>query len=124
MNEYLESNRRLWNDWTGIHEKSAFYDVDGFKAGQLRLDPIERELGQVSGKSLLHLQCHFGLTTLSWARLGAQVTGVDFSDKAIAFARQLSAETGIPGEFVCSNIYDLSGVLSGLFDIVFTSHGV
>lgn len=125
MDEYLESNRRLWNDWTGIHEKSEFYDIEGFKANPLRLHPIEQEeLGDVRGKSLLHLQCHFGMDTLSWATLGATVTGADFSDKAIDLARKLSAETGIPANFVCSNIYDLPNVLQGQFDIVFTSHGV
>ncbi len=124
MNEYLESNRKLWNDWTAIHEHSKLYDVEGFKSGQLRLDSIERELGSVSGKTLLHLQCHFGLSTLSWARLGARVTGVDFSDRAIALARRLSVETGIPAEFICANIYDLPSILSGQFDVVFTSHGV
>src|SRR5512139_2611429 len=102
MDEYLHSNRKLWNDWAEMHVDSEFYDVAGFKSGQLRLDSIERELGDVTGKSLLHLQCHFGLTTLSWARLGARVTGVDFSDKAIAFARQLSLETGIEGQFICA----------------------
>ncbi|HEX9077715.1 MAG TPA: class I SAM-dependent methyltransferase [Anaerolineae bacterium] len=124
MDEYLKSNRQLWDDWTGIHERSKFYDVEGFKAGQVRLDSIERELGDVGGKSLLHLQCHFGLATLSWARLGAQVTGADFSERAIALARRLSGETGIPAQFVCSNLYDLPASLPGEFDFVFTSHGV
>ena len=75
-------------------------------------------------KSLLHLQCHFGMDTLSWARLGARATGVDFSDEAIALARSLSQELGIEARFVCSNIYDLPDVLSGQYDIVFTSYGV
>lgn len=124
MNEYLESNRKLWNDWTGINAASPMYDVEGFKAGQLRLDAIERELGDVTGKSLLHLQCHFGMSTLSWARLGARATGVDFADSAIELARSLSVETGVAAEFIHANIYDLPAVLSGQFDFVFTSHGV
>ncbi|MBX7222002.1 MAG: class I SAM-dependent methyltransferase [Blastocatellia bacterium] len=87
--------------------------------------PLEREeLGPVQGKSLLHLQCHFGLDTLSWARLGAQVTGADFSDQAIETATQLSRECDIPARFVCSNLYELPQNLSGQFDIVFTSYGV
>mgnify|MGYP005833105633 CR=1 FL=1 len=123
--EYMESNRALWDEWTGIHIRSPFYDVEGFKAGKLSLGRVEREgLGDVTGKRLLHLQCHFGMDTLSWARLGAQATGVDFSENAIAFARALSAELGIPATFICANIYDLPGVLSGEFDIVFTSGGV
>lgn len=125
MDEYMESNRRLWDVWTHLHVKSQFYDVEGFKAGRITLTSIERQaLGDVNGRSLLHLQCHFGLDTLSWARLGARVTGVDFSPEAIRIARQLAQELGIPANFVLSNIYDLPHALSGEFDIVFTSHGV
>lgn len=125
MDEFLKSNRALWDAWTRIHVKSKFYDVDAFKRGENRLDAIVREgVGDVRGKSLLHLQCHFGLDTLTWARLGAQVTGADFSQEAIKHARQLAQETGIAAQFVCVNIYDLPNVLTGQFDIVFTSHGV
>lgn len=125
MDDYKKANRALWNEWTSIHEHSEFYGLEGFKAGRSTLDPIElEELGDVWGKALLHLQCHFGLDTLSWARLGAKVTGVDFSDKAIALARSLSEELKIPANFVCSDIYDLPNVLSEKFDIVFTSAGV
>jgi SAM-dependent methyltransferase len=125
MDEYLKKNRELWNALTPIHARSEFYDVEGFKQGRCTLKSIElEELGDVSGKSMLHLQCHFGMDTLSWARLGAKVTGVDFSDEAIAQAHSLSEETGIPADFVCSNIYDLPDVLEGQFDIVFTSYGI
>ena len=120
----MKSNENLWDHWTELHEQSEFYDVAGFKAGKLTLHDIEKEeLGDVAGKSLLHLQCHFGLDTLSWARLGANVTGVDFSEKAIARARSLSQETGIPANFVQSNVYDLPNNLTGQFEIVFTSYG-
>lgn len=120
----MEANRLRWNEVTPIHERSAFYDVEGFRAGNIRLHALEQEeLGDVSGKSLLHLQCHFGLDTLSWARLGAEVTGVDFSEDAIALARSLVAETGVAGRFVQSNVYDLPQNLDGTFDIVFTSYG-
>ena len=125
MDQFLKSNRELWDNWTRIHVKSKMYDVAGFKAGANRLDSVVRAgLGDVTGKSLLHLQCHFGLDTLSWARLGAHVTGADFSDVAIAQARVLSAELNIPADFVCCNLYDLPDHLNGQFDIVFTSHGV
>jgi len=118
-------NQELWDTWTPIHERSQFYDVAGFKAGKSTLKTIElEELGDISGKSLLHLQCHFGLDTLSWARLGARVTGIDFSDKAITLASALSSELGIDAKFACSNIYDLPRLLRGEFDIVFTSYGV
>ncbi|HZB96752.1 MAG TPA: hypothetical protein VE268_12410 [Herpetosiphonaceae bacterium] len=83
MDDYKNANRRLWNEWTSLHEGSAFYDVEGFKAGKETLRSIEvAELGDVSGKSLLHLMCHFGLDTLSWARRGAAVTGADLSDRS------------------------------------------
>jgi SAM-dependent methyltransferase len=121
---YLEANRELWDAWTGIHEHSEFYDLPGFLAGQSRLDTVELDLGDVKDKSLLHLQCHFGLSTLSWARLGARVTGVDFSERAIALARRVSQQASLSADFVCSSIYDLPAALSGEFDIVFTSHGV
>ena len=125
MDSYMRMNRELWNELTPIHARSEFYDVEGFKAGKSTLKSIElEELGEVSGKSLLHLQCHFGLDTLSWARLGARVTGVDFSDKAIDLARSLSKELGIEANFICSDIYDLPETLDADFDVVFTSYGV
>lgn len=124
MDKHIETNRDLWDGWARINVKSTFYDVDGFKAGKSSLNPVEiAELGDVSGKSLLHLQCHFGLDTLSWARSGAQVTGVDFSNEAIATAQSLSEELGIIAEFIHSNIYDLPKILDRQFDIVFTSYG-
>lgn len=123
--EHLRANRAWWNDRVSPHAQSPFYDVAGFKAGKTTLMDLEREeLGDVRGKSLLHLQSHFGLGTLSWARLGARVTGADFSEEAIALARSLSEELQIESEFVCSDIYSLPDALSEQFDIVFTSYGV
>ena len=126
----LADNRKLWDAWTAIHTAGEFYDVQRFRddPNDLRIEPWEREeVGDVAGKSLLHVQCHFGLDTLSWARLGAaQVTGVDFSEPAIAFARELAAETGLAGRarFVVANVYDLPGPLAGeTFDVVYTSRG-
>ncbi|MFC2014663.1 class I SAM-dependent methyltransferase [Chloroflexota bacterium] len=125
MDEYAKGNLELWNEMTPINARSEFYDVEGFKNGRCTLESIElEEIGDVSGKSLLHLQCHFGMDTLSWARLGARVTGVDFSDKAITLARSLSKELGIEADFICSDIYKLPDVLDEKFDIVFTSRGV
>jgi SAM-dependent methyltransferase len=125
MDEYLEANRARWDELTPIHARSPFYDLDGFRAGKSSLHSIElEELGDVRGKSLLHLQCHFGQDTLSWARLGAQVTGVDFSEKAIALARSLADDLGIEARFICTTIAQLPAVLADSFDIVFTSYGV
>jgi SAM-dependent methyltransferase len=124
-NEYLQANQRRWEQLTLEHEGAPFYDLEGFRAGKDRLRSIElTELGSVAGKRLLHLQCHFGLDTLAWARRGATVTGVDFSENAIALARSLSVELNIPAEFVCSDVYALEDALRGEFDIVFTSYGV
>jgi len=125
MNDYLRANRRRWDRLTGEHEKSAFYDLAGFRAGKDRLRSIElSELGDVDGKTLLHLQCHFGMDTLAWARRGAIVTGVDFSQKAITLAQSLGQELDIPAQFYCADIYELPNVLSAEFDVVFTSYGV
>ena len=125
MDKRLETNRVNWNERTPVHAASAFYDVAGFKAGKNTLKAIERkEVGDVTGKTLLHLQCHFGLDTMSWARLGAQATGVDFAEDAIALARALSAEVGTDARFIHANVYDLPSILDEEFDIVFTSYGV
>lgn len=123
MTDYTQQNREHWNARTAVNAHR--YDIAGFKAGKSTLGPIElEELGDVAGKSLLHLQCHFGLDTLSWARLGAEVTGVDFSDDAIALAERLSQETGLDARFLCTDIYELPKVLNDKFDIVYTSGGV
>jgi SAM-dependent methyltransferase len=125
MDKYLKQNKALWNEITPLHEKSGMYDVAGFKAGRCTLKAIELvEMGDVKGKSLLHLQCHFGMDTLSWVRRGAKATGIDFSDKAIDLARKLSKETSIKADFIESDIYALPDVLKEQFDIVFTSYGV
>jgi SAM-dependent methyltransferase len=121
----FEANRSLWDVWTRIHAAGEFYDLAGFKAGGVRLSPYEIEaVGDVTGRSLLHLQCHFGIDTLSWARLGARVTGADISPAAIALAGELALELGFPdARFVESNVYDLTAVLHHEFDIVYTSKG-
>jgi SAM-dependent methyltransferase len=126
VNEYLEANRQLWDSWTRVNLQSSLYDVEGFAAGRGRdLDAIALAgPGDVQGKSLLHLQCHFGMDTIRWAYHGAAVTGVDFSAEAIAAARALAARMGVPATFVQSDVYELPSKLDGRFDVVFTSHGV
>ncbi|HEY5989478.1 MAG TPA: class I SAM-dependent methyltransferase [Streptosporangiaceae bacterium] len=125
MSDLIEANRRQWDERTAIHVSSGFYDVESFKAGRCTLNSVElEEMGDVSGKRLLHLQCHFGMDTLSWARRGAKVTGVDFSSESIRVARQLAQELGLHAQFVESDIYELRHTLQGRFDVVFTSYGV
>lgn len=122
---YFEANKDGWNKRTGVHKDSSFYNISSFKAGKSSLNRIElEELGSVRGKSLLHLQCHFGMDTLSWAREGADATGIDISDKAIDCAIELSKELQIRAAFICCNVYDLKKHLNKKFDIVFTSYGV
>jgi SAM-dependent methyltransferase len=122
----IRENNALWDAWTTIHETSEFYDLERFKAGGIRLSAEEiEEIGPVDGRDLLHLQCHFGIDTLSWARLGARVTGADFSQAAIDLARSLADELGFPeARFVRSDLYDLPSALDGDFDVVYTSRGV
>lgn len=126
----IADNRKLWDAWTPIHTSGDFYDVARFRdhPDDVRIEPWEREeVGDVAGKTLLHVQCHFGLDTLSWARLDArEVTGVDFSEPAIAFARELAAEVGLAdrSRFLVSDVYDLPGPLAGeTFDVVYTGRG-
>ena len=125
MKKYYSTNLRRWNELVGIHARSGEYDLEGFLAGKSSLHSLELEaLGDVRSRSLLHLQCHFGLDTLSWARLGARVTGIDFSDTAIELARNIAERIGVEAEFLCCNVYDLPERLEGEFDIVYTTYGV
>lgn len=122
---YISNNYSLWDKRAKGHSESEFYDIRNFKKGKTSLNSIElEELGDIRGKSLLHLQCHFGQDTLAWAREGAYVTGVDFSDSAIEIAKSLSQELNIPASFICSDVYNLPNTLKSEFDIVFTSYGV
>ncbi|MDP6821855.1 MAG: class I SAM-dependent methyltransferase [Dehalococcoidia bacterium] len=124
MDEYSAANLAQWDERVDIHYRSDFYGVERFKAGETTLEPLEREeMGSVEGKSLLHLQCHFGMDTLSWAREGADVTGLDFSPLAIEAARKLSNESGVPGRFVESELYDAPEALDANFDVVYTGLG-
>jgi len=118
------ANARHWDAALADHVE-GFYDLAAFKAGACSLRSIElEEVGDVRGKSLLHLQCNCGIDTLSWARRGATVTGVDISAKAIAFARQLARDVSIDARFICCDVLGLSEVVPEAFDIVFASYGV
>lgn len=123
--DYFEKNRLSWNNRVEAHIKSDFYDVEGFLKGNSSLKSIELSLlGDISGKKILHLQCHFGQDSISLARMGAQVTGVDLSDASIAAAESLAAAAGEEVRFICCDIYALPAYLEEDFDIVFTSYGV
>lgn len=121
---YIAANKELWNKRTDYHYGSPFYDVDNFIKGTSSLNDIELGLlGDIKGKKILHLQCHFGQDSLSLERLGATVTGIDLSDNAIGKAKELAAQTGATTRFICCNVYDLPNHLNETFDIVFTSYG-
>ncbi|NNC41312.1 MAG: class I SAM-dependent methyltransferase [Acidimicrobiia bacterium] len=123
MTDFIDTNRSHWNAVTPGHLHSDFYDVDSFTAGRDTIDEVEEELvGEVSGRSLLHLQCHFGMDTMSWTRRGATATGVDFSHVAIDAATSLASDLNLNTRFRVGNVLDLR--LEEEFDIVFTSHGV
>ncbi|WP_017257876.1 class I SAM-dependent methyltransferase [Pedobacter arcticus] len=121
---YIEINRASWNNRTDAHLKSEFYGLDGFLKGKTSLNEIELNLlGDLKGKTILHLQCHFGQDSISLSRLGADVTGVDLSDKAIESAKQIAKDINSDAKFICCDIYDLPSHLDEKFDIVFTSYG-
>ncbi len=123
--DWLELNRAMWDERVPIHVAGKFYDVEGFLAGRSSLRPFEPdELGDVNGCTLVHPQCHFGLDTLSWARHGARVTGIDFSGPAVEAASAIARRAGIEAEFVQAETYGAVEVLQGRrFDIVYTGIG-
>ncbi len=127
LDEYRLANRANWDDRVPIHVPSQEYGAGDFTADPTRISGVvafdAERLGEVRGKTLLHLQCHFGRDTLSWAALGASVTGVDFSSKGIAAARRLSEESGVPGRFVETELFEAPSALPERFDIVYTGVG-
>jgi len=122
---YLAANQALWDEWAEIHARSDWYDLEAVRRGKCKLRPYEvEEVGDVAGRTLLHLQCQIGTDTVCWARRGAKVTGVDFSPRAIAIATDLAGELGIDARFVCADVLLLPETLEDRFDIVYTSRGV
>ena len=127
IDEHAAANRANWDDRVAIHWGPDGYAAEAFAADPEAISDVvaldRAALGDVTGKRLLHLQCHFGKDTLSWARLGASVTGVDFSEPAIEAARRLAGLAGIEAHFVVSDLYDAPGVLDGELDVVYTGVG-
>jgi SAM-dependent methyltransferase len=128
MDEFRAANRANWDDRVAIHWRRDGYDAPGFIADSGRISQVvtrdRAHVGDIAGLRLLHLQCHFGMDTLSWARLGAEVTGIDFSEKAIGAARRLASESGTPARFVVTELYDAPAALAGeQFDVVYTGVG-
>lgn len=125
MEEYINFNKALWDTRLEIHIDSDFYELKDFINGKSSLKSIELGLlGNIQDKQILHLQCHFGQDSISLSKLGAQVTGVDFSEKSIHKARQLADLMKVNTQFICNDVYSLPQILDKKFDIVFTSYGV
>lgn len=122
-----EENRLSWNAATVAHNSHKGDQAAFFRNGGNKLRPEEKALlGDIQGRSLVHLQCNSGQDTLSLAQMGARVTGVDISDTAIEFARQLSKDADISATFYRSDVYDwLEETARGTqrFDIAFCSYG-
>lgn len=124
MENYLDINRKLWNAKVDSHLRSDFYFVDEFLKGRTSLNSIELELlGEIKGKEILHLQCHFGQDSISLSRMGAKVTGVDLSDKSIEAAIDLAQKCGTDTQFLISDVYELPTILDQKFDLVYTTYG-
>jgi 2-polyprenyl-3-methyl-5-hydroxy-6-metoxy-1,4-benzoquinol methylase len=125
MDDYLKINKTSWNSKVQTHVDSDFYDVKSFLEGKSSLTEIDLELlGTIEGKKILHLQCHFGMDTISLSRLGAYSTGIDFSEEAILKAQELANQTGSNSKFLVSDVYSLPEVLEEKYDMVYTSFGV
>ena len=121
---YLQINKQTWNDKVAVHIDSDFYDQENFINGKNTLPQTDLEaLGEVRGKRILHLQCHFGQDSLSLARLGAKVTGIDFSEEAISKAKALNDKLGLDAEFICCDVYETLQHITEKYDIVYTSYG-
>ncbi|QYS85604.1 class I SAM-dependent methyltransferase [Flavobacterium oreochromis] len=122
--DYLEINKKTWNEKTIVHINSDFYDNNAFLKGKSTLNNIELNLlGNIQNKNILHLQCHFGQDSMSLQRMGAQVTGIDLSDKAIETAQKLNTQLGLNTQFICCDVYDTPNHIKKKFDLVFTSYG-
>lgn len=128
LDDARRANLANWNDRVDIHLDSDDYDIEALVRDPDRLSGVVRydapRLGDVSGARLLHLQCHLGTDTLSWARLGADVTGTDFSSVALAAARDLAQRAGVEARFVEAELYETPEALGGeTFDVVYVSVG-
>jgi SAM-dependent methyltransferase len=123
MNKMTQANKQGWDGLAPTHYKN--YHIDRLLAGEPLLnDLIRKEVGDVRGKSLVHLLCHIGTDTLSWALLGAQVTGIDISSESLKYARQLAQRMGIEADFIEADIMDVKDKVNSKYDIAFSSTGV
>lgn len=122
--DYVEVNRRNWDERAAIHAQSEEYNLAAFRNDPAHLSDVVRydlpRLGDIRGQRVVHLQCHIGTDTLSLARLGATITGVDLSGESLRVARDLA---GAEADFVQASVYDTPSVLGPEFDLVYTGIG-
>lgn len=127
MDEWYDANRRNWDERAPIHARSRTYDLQAYRDDPTHLSTIvafDREvLGDLTGLDVVHLQCHIGTDTLSLARLGATVTGLDQSPASLGQARRLFADCATPGRFVQARVYDAVAALDARYDVVYTGVG-
>src|SRR5690606_5695544 len=127
LDHYRQTNRANWDARVDIHVESDVYGIRRFVDDPEFVGEVVRfdaaRLGDVDGRSLLHLQCHIGTDTIGWARLGAEVTGIDISPKSIDAARRISEDTGTRARFILSELYDAPAALPETFDVVYTGVG-
>ncbi|MFC7534696.1 class I SAM-dependent methyltransferase [Actinoplanes sp. GCM10030250] len=127
MNDYLDVNRANWDERAPAHAASPDYHVEDFATDPAYLSEVVRfdlpRLGDVAGLRGIHLQCHIGTDTISLSRLGARMTGLDFSGASLEQARVIADRAGAKIPFVQSDVYAARDVLEGDFDLVFTGIG-
>ena len=121
-------NRSWWNERAAVHGQDDVYDTRGFLAGRSTLYRLDLEVtGDVTGRDLIHLQCHTGMDTLSWLRAGAgSVTGIDFSDTAVAKAAATAEAVGLSDRatFIEADVLAVPDSVHGRFDVCYASRGV
>ena len=123
MNKMTQANKQGWDGLAETHYRN--YHIDKLISGTPLLNElITKEVGDVRGKSLVHLLCHIGTDTLSWALLGAQVTGIDISSESLKYARKLADRMGIAADFIEADVMDVKEKVQAQYDIVFASTGV
>ena len=127
LDPHRAANLANWDSRVDIHYRSDLYSIADYLNDPTHLSSIvefdRHRIGDVSGARLIHLQCHIGTDTVSWARLGADDTGTDFSPNAVEAARRLSADSGTPARFILSELYETPSVVDEKFDIVYTGVG-
>ncbi|WP_329343878.1 class I SAM-dependent methyltransferase [Streptomyces sp. NBC_01352] len=121
----MRVNQANWDARTPVHLASRFYGLDQDLDPERWFGAFEwDDLGELTGRDVLHLQCHLGTETLAFARRGARAVGLDFSEASVTAANDIAAKAGLDVGYVCANVYDAVDALEGRqFDVVYTGKG-